>query len=99
MQPLDARIINHFKLKYQQSLLNNLIAPSETPGSIQDNIKMITLKHSTNWIYLAWNNIDSSVIQDCLKHVGIKISPVEETSSEDDIRHFLIQQIFINRFS
>ena len=74
-QPLDAWIIKDFKLKYRQSLLNNFIASSETSGSILDYIKMITLMHSTNWIYSAWNNIESSVIQNCFKHVGINIHP------------------------
>jgi len=88
-QPLDAGIIKHFKMKYRQLLMNYLIASSETAPSIQENIKMVTLKQSTNWITSAWNNVESTVIQNCFKHVGINICPVEEISLENEIRHFI----------
>jgi len=70
-------------------LMNYLIASSETVPSIQENIKMVTLKQSTNWITSAWNNVESTVVQNCFKHVGRNICLVEKISLENKIRHFI----------
>ena len=79
-KPVDAEIIENFKMKYRHLLLNKLMSSNETSLGIQDCIKMITWKQSTKWITSVWKNVQSLVIQNNFKCVVVNRSSVEKMS-------------------
>jgi len=57
---------------------------NEISEGIENQLKNITIKHATKWIFSAWNNVPITVIINCFKHVGIIGPDIEEISTESE---------------
>jgi len=56
----------------------------EISEGIENQLKNITLKHATKWIFSAWNNVPITVIINFFKHVWIIGPDIEEISTESE---------------
>ena len=83
LQPLDAGIIKNFKVLYRGALLRHVVSQLDsTQLSASGITQTIDVLMAIRWIKVAWEQVKSSVIQNCFKHCGA--IPGGATEDEQD---------------
>ena len=72
LQPLDARIIRNFKLKYRKKLLKFVISRINVKAT--DIIQEVDVLKAISWIKSAWGEVSEETIVNCFKNCGFRKS-------------------------
>ena len=78
LQPLDAGIIQAFKLNYRKLVLENLLVNMESCKNSNELVKSINVLDAINYSFQANKSIASSCIQNCFKNCGFEIGDIFE---------------------
>ncbi|XP_057292492.1 tigger transposable element-derived protein 4-like [Hydractinia symbiolongicarpus] len=87
LQPLDAGIIQNFKVKYRKRLVKYVLARIQENTSATEIVKAINVLVAIRWIQDAWKEVSSSTIKNCFQKCGIKrdSEEIEEKDGDDDL--------------
>ena len=72
LQPLDGGIIQAFKLRYRQKLMEYILARVNTCASGTDLSKQITVLNAVKWCGSAWDEVSERTIKKCFLNCGFK---------------------------
>jgi hypothetical protein len=67
IQPMDAGIINNFKVHYKRSLVKHYVREIDEKGSFE----RVDLKQAIYFVKDSWNNVRADTIANCFHHVKI----------------------------
>ena len=84
LQPLDAGIIENFKVKYRKKLLRHVIARISNDRSASDIAKEVGILQAITWVVAAWKEVSETTIKNCFAKYGIVQQVVENDESELD---------------
>ena len=83
-QPLDARIIQNFKVKYRKRLVKYVLARINEYSSATQIIKDVNILMAIRWAQEAWKEVTGMIIKDCFEKCGIiKNDDLMEIEGED----------------
>ena len=88
IQPMDAGIINNFKVHYKRNLVKHYVRQIDEKGSFE----CADLKQAIYFVKDAWNTVTSDTITNCFQHVRIiptcsgSTSPVTVTLDEEHLQ-------------
>ncbi|XP_057305270.1 tigger transposable element-derived protein 6-like [Hydractinia symbiolongicarpus] len=87
LQPLDAGIIQNFKVKYRKRFVKYVLARIQENTSETEIVKAINVLVAIRWIQDAWKEVSSSTIKNCFQKCGIKrdSEEIEENDGDDDL--------------
>ncbi|XP_057310677.1 tigger transposable element-derived protein 1-like [Hydractinia symbiolongicarpus] len=71
LQPLDAGIIQNFKVKYRKRLVKYVLARIQENTSATEIVKAINVFVAIRWIQDAWKEVSSLTIKNCFQKCGI----------------------------
>ena len=74
LQPLDARIIRNFKLKYRKKLLKFVITRINDNVKATDIIQEVDVLKAISWIKSAGGEVSEETIVNCFKKCGFRKS-------------------------
>ena len=72
LQPLDAGIIQNFKVKYRKRLVKYVLARILEDASTAEIVKGLDVLVAIRWIQEAWKEVSNSTIKNCFEKCGIK---------------------------
>ena len=72
LQPLDAGIIQNFKVKYRKRLVKYVLARIREYASTRQIVKGVDVLVAIRWIQEAWKEVSNSTIKNCFEKRGIK---------------------------
>ena len=72
LQPLDAGIIQIFKVKYRKRLVKYVLARILEDASTAEIVKGLDVLVAIRWIQEAWKEVSNSTIKNCFEKCGIK---------------------------
>ncbi|XP_057299446.1 tigger transposable element-derived protein 6-like [Hydractinia symbiolongicarpus] len=95
LQPLDAGIIQNFKVKYRKRLVKYVLARIQENTSATKIVKAINVLVAIRWIQDAWKEVSSSTIKNCFQKCGIKrdSEEIEENDGDDDLEFEALKSI------
>ena len=81
LQPLDASIIENFKVKYRKKLFRHVIARISNNRSGSDIAKQVDILQEITWVAAAWKKVLETTIKNCFAKCGIVQQVVENDES------------------
>ena len=95
LQPLDARIIQNFKVKYRKRLVKYVLARINEYSSATQIIKDVNILMAIRWAQEAWKEVTGTTIKICFKKCGIiKNDDLMEIKEDDLAFEALVQELF-----
>ena len=88
LQPLDAGIIQNFKVKYQKRLVKYVLARIQEDASATQTIKGVVVLVAIRWLQKAWKEVTNLTIKNCFEKCGIKGDNELMAVEEDDDSEF-----------
>ena len=85
LQPLDGGIIQAFKLRYRQKLMEYILAHVDTCMSGTALAKQITVLNAVKWCGKAWDEVSEDTIQKCFRNCGFKWDGAQESDVRDEM--------------
>ena len=86
LQPLNADIIQNFKVKYQRSLVKYVLARIQEDASAMQIVKGMDLLVAIQWLQEAWKEVTNLTIKNCFEKCGIKgDNELMEVGEDDDL--------------
>ena len=87
LQPLDAGIIQNFKVKYRKLLLKFVISRVNDKKTASEIVKEVDVLKAVRWVkeLEAWNQVDEETIRKCFRKCGFIPEVCEEIESNDQI--------------
>jgi hypothetical protein len=83
LQPLDAGVIQAFKLNYRKHVNNHILNMLTDENTVQDNpFKFVNLAIVIVWVFRAWREVKKRTISKCFANCGFCI-PDEQQSTEE----------------
>lgn len=87
LQPLDAGIIQSFKIKYRKKLVKHVLARINDDHSATDIVKSVSILQAIRWLQQSWKEVASLTIKNCFEKCGIvklseKLTELEENDLE-----------------
>jgi len=70
LQPMDAGIIQNFKLIYRKKLLRHVLFLMDDVSTATEVSKCVTLLDAIQWLTSAWDKISEETIEKCFKKCG-----------------------------
>ena len=87
LQPLDAGIIQNFKVKYRKRLVKYVLAWIHEDGSATQIVKGVDVLVAIRWLQKSWNEVANLTINNCFEKWNIK-GDNELMEVEDDDLEF-----------
>ena len=87
LQPLDAGIIQNFKVKYRKRLVKYVLAWIHEDGSATQIVKGVDALVAIRWLQKSWNEVANLTINNCFEKCNIK-GDNELMEVEDDDLEF-----------
>ena len=84
-QPLDARIIQNFKIKYRKLHLKFVISRVNDKKTASEIVKEVDVLKAIRWVKEAWYQVDEKTIRKCFRNCGFIPKVCEEIESNDQI--------------
>ena len=72
LQPLDAGIIQSFKVKYRKRLVKYVLARIQEDASAIQIVKGVDVLVAIQWLQEAWKKVTNLTIKNCFEKCGIK---------------------------
>ena len=85
LQPLDAGIIQNFKVKYRKLLLKFVISRVNDKKTASEIVKEVDVLEAIRCVKEAWNQVDEETIRKCFRKCGLIPAVCEEIESNDQI--------------
>ena len=86
LQPLDAGIIQNFKVKYRKRLVKYVLARIQEDASATQIVKGVDVLVAIRWLQEAWKEVINLTIKNCFKKCGIKgDNELMEVEEYDDL--------------
>ena len=86
LQPLDAGIIQNFKVKYRKRLVKYVLARIQEDASTTQIVKGVDVLVAIQWIQEVWKEVSNSTIKNCFEKCGIKgDNELMEVEKDDDL--------------
>ena len=86
LQPLDADIIQNFKVKYRKRLVKYVLARIQKDASATQIVKGIDVLVAIRWLQEAWKEVTNLTIKNCFEKCGIKgDNELIEVEEDDDL--------------
>ena len=85
LQPLDAGIIQNFKIRYRKLLLKFVISRVNDKKTASEIVKEVDVLKAIRWVKEAWNQVDEETIRKCFRKCGFIPEVCEEIESNDQI--------------
>ena len=70
LQPMDAGLIQNFKLIYSKKLLRHVVFLMDDVSTATEVSKCVTLINAIQWLASAWDQISEDTIEKCFKKCG-----------------------------
>ena len=84
LQPLDAGVIQNFKVKYRKRLVKYVLARINEYSSATQIIKVVNILMAIRWAQEAWKELTGTTIKNCFQKCGIiKYDDLMEIEEED----------------
>ena len=83
LQPLDAGIIQNFKVKYRKLLLKFVISRINDKKTATEMVKEVDILKAIRWISEAWSMVNEDTIQECFQKCGFIREICEEAESAE----------------
>jgi len=83
IQPLDAGIIQSFKLHYRKLMLEYFSIRMETAACVTELVKSINILDAVKWISSAWGSVAPSTIEHCFAKCGVEILQTLESNIKE----------------
>ena len=94
LQPLDAGIIQNFKVKYRKRLVKYVLARINEYSSATQIIKDVNILMAIRWAQEAWKEVTGTTIKNCFEKCGIiKNDDLMEIEEEDLEFEALVQEL------
>ena len=77
IQPMDAGIINNFKVNYKRNLVKHYVCEIDNKGSFE----RVDLKQAIYFVKDSWSTVTSDTIANCFRHVRI-IPTCDDSTSQ-----------------
>lgn len=88
LQPLDAGIIQNFKVKYRKKLVKHVLARINDGHSATDIVKSVSILQAIRWLQQSWKEVASLTIKNCFEKCGIVKLSEELTELEENDLEF-----------
>ena len=96
LQPLDAGIIQNFKVKYRKRLGKYVLARINEYSSATQIIKDVNILMAIRWAQEAWKEVTGMTIKNCFEKCGIiKNDNLMEIKEEDLKFKALVQELCV----
>ena len=94
LEPLDAGIIQNFKVKYRKRLVKYVLARINEYSSATQIIKDVNILMAIRWAQEAWKEVTGTTIKNCFEKCGIiKNDDLMEIEEEDLEFEALVQEL------
>ena len=94
IQPLDAGIIQNFKVKYRKIIVKYVLARINEYSSATQIVKDIKILMAIRWTEEAWKDVTGTAIKNCFEKWGIiKNDDLMEIKEEDLEFEALVQEL------
>ena len=94
LEPLDAGIIQNFKVKYRKRLVKYALARINEYSSATQIIKDVNILMAIRWAQEAWKEVTGTTIKNCFEKCGIiKNDDLMEIEEEDLEFEALVQEL------
>ena len=93
LQPLDARIIQNFKVKYRKFLLKFVISRVEKQTTAVEIAKEIDILKAIGWIQEAWVSVSEDTMRKCSQNCGFTDDNCAEVDTNDEEFASLVKEI------
>ena len=95
LQPLDAGIIQNFKVKYRKRLVKYVLARIQRDASETQMVKGVDVFVAIRWLQKAWKEVTNLTIRNCFEECGIKgDNELMEVEEDDDLEFEAIVKEF-----
>ncbi|XP_057303197.1 tigger transposable element-derived protein 6-like [Hydractinia symbiolongicarpus] len=88
LQPLDAGIIQNFKVKYRKRLVKYVLARIQENKSATEIIKSVDILMAIQWVQDAWKEVTNLTIKNCLEKCGVVQGESELMEDQEDDLEF-----------
>ena len=88
LQPLDAGIIQNFKVKYRKRLLKHVLGRINEHFSVTRIIKNVNILMAIQWTQEAWKGVTGMAIRNCFEKCGMVKSNENLVEVEEDDLEF-----------
>ena len=85
LQPLDGGIIQAFKLRYRQKLMEYKLAHVDASMSGTALAKQVTVLNAVKWCGKAWDEVSEDTIKKCFRTCGFTWDGAQETDLRDEV--------------
>ena len=87
LQPLDAGIIQNFKVKHRKRLIKYVLARVNEKKSASEIIKSLNVLQAIQWVQESWKDVTNETFNNCFKKCGIvkRHEELMEVEDEDDL--------------
>ena len=86
LQPLDAGIIQNFKVKYRKRLVKYVLARIQEDASATEIVKGVDVLMAIRWLQEAWKEVSNVTIKNCFEKCGVKgEGDLMEVEDDDDL--------------
>ena len=87
LQPLDAGIIQMFKLHFRKQLLTHVIVRIDGCSSATEVTKSVTVLNAITWIDKAWKAVQPMTVTKCFLACGFPQLPESDSQADDGELH------------
>ena len=88
LQPLDAGIIQSFKVKYRKRLVKYVLARIDKKESATEIVKNVDILQAIRWVQESWKEVTNATIKNCFEKCGIIKKDDELMDLEEDDLEF-----------
>ena len=87
LQPLDAGIIQNFKVKYHKRLIKYVLARVNEKKSASEIVKSLNVLQAIQWVQESWEDVTNATIKNYFEKCGIvkRHEELMEVEDEDDL--------------
>ena len=70
LQPLDAGIIQNFKVKYRKSLVKDVLSRINDNASVAEIVQDVNIIMAIQWVQRAWKDVTPLTVKRCFEKSG-----------------------------
>ena len=93
LQPLDAGIIQNFKVKYRKLLLKFVISRVDKQTTAAEIAKEVDILKAIRWIQEAWVSVREYTVRNCFQKCGFTDETCAEVDTNDEEFASLVKEI------
>ena len=101
LQPLDAGIIQNFKVKHHKRLIKYVLARVNEKKSASEIVKSLNVLQAIQWVQEPWKDVTNATIKNCFEKCGIvkRHEELLKVEDEDDLEFAALVRDFTSEIS